>query len=101
MIIGNEQASRISILYKCLRAINLLENPKFTPKAPYISSKIYANAALQSYIGLEYFPFVGAIATSHFWKLANNQINHRKRQVKWLEMALTCDEKSEIWKSVV
>ncbi|EXX51136.1 uncharacterized protein OCT59_001941 [Rhizophagus irregularis] len=100
---GNEKVSRLSILYTCLRTINLLESSYSTRK--YISlssSRIYANAALQSYIGLSSIPFLSGRVVAHFWKLANKEkVLDSGTGGKWLEMALNCDQKSEMWKEIV
>ncbi|CAG8488493.1 3562_t:CDS:2 [Funneliformis caledonium] len=100
---GNDKASRLSIFYTCLRTINLLESSYTTRKHIYLSpSRIYANAALQSYIGLSSFPFLAEKAASQFWKLAKKEMGHGSgKEEKWLEIALNSDHQSEMWKGVV
>src|SRR5204862_6665840 len=100
---GNNKVSRLSILYTCLHTVNLLESPHTARKCIYLSSsRIYANAALQSYIGLSNFPFLAKKAVAHFWKLANREkVRERGIEEKWLQIALNCDQQSEMWKDVV
>jgi hypothetical protein len=100
---GNEKVSRLSILYTCLRTINLLESSYTTRKNISLSpSRIYANAALQSYIGLSSFPFFAERVVAHFWKLANKEkVLESGTGGKWLEIALNSDHKSEMWKEIV
>ncbi|RIA82195.1 hypothetical protein C1645_788830 [Glomus cerebriforme] len=99
---GNDKASRLSILYTCLRTINLLESSYSTRKFVHLSSsRIYANAALQSYIGLSSFPFLAERFVAHFWKLANKEKVRGSAGERWLEIALNSDHKSEEWKEIV
>ncbi|GBC09054.1 hypothetical protein RclHR1_08590005 [Rhizophagus clarus] len=100
---GNEKVSRLSILYTCLRTINLLESSYMTRKHISLSSsRIYANAAIQSYIGLSSFPFLAGRVVAHFYKLANKEkVLESGTGEKWLEIALNCDQRSEMWKQIV
>ncbi|CAG8769614.1 1521_t:CDS:2, partial [Dentiscutata erythropus] len=99
---GNKKASRLSILYTCLRTINLLEHPYTIQKNLYISSsRIYANAAIQFYIGLHSIPFLSRKIASSFWKLAIKGKRSSGPEEKWFEIALICDSKSNMWKVVV
>ncbi|CAG8652819.1 14200_t:CDS:2, partial [Acaulospora morrowiae] len=97
---GNDRVSRLSILYTCLRTINLLESLYTSRKHIYISpSRIYANAALQCYIGLRSVPFISQRLVSHFWKLAIKE-KGRGSEEKWLEIALANNQNYDIWKGV-
>ncbi|CAG8619619.1 10751_t:CDS:2 [Cetraspora pellucida] len=98
---GNKNASRLSILYTCLRTVNLLEHPYTIHKNLYISSsRIYANAAIQCYIGLHSIPFLSQKVVSSFWKLAIKEKGRIGSEEKWFEIALISDSNSDIWKVV-
>ncbi|KAF0428700.1 sterol regulatory element binding protein, transcription factor sre1 [Gigaspora margarita] len=99
---GNKKASRLSILYTCLRTINLLEHPYTIHKNLYISSsRIYANAAIQCYIGLHSIPFLSRKIVSSFWQLAIKGKRRCGSDEKWFEIALISDSNSDMWKGVV
>ncbi|CAG8498994.1 28336_t:CDS:2, partial [Racocetra persica] len=98
---GNKNASRLSILYTCLRTVNLLENPYTIHKNLYISSsRIYANAAIQCYISLHSIPFLSQKVVSSFWKLAVKEKGRVGPEDKWFEIALISDSNSDMWKVV-
>ncbi|KAG9288934.1 hypothetical protein G9A89_019556 [Geosiphon pyriformis] len=97
---GNDKVSRLSILYTCLRSINLLETCQSTYNSTYLStSRIYADAAIQLFIGFQSIDFIAEKLASHFWQRAQNERNNSEE--KWLEIALNCDQKSNIWRGVV
>ncbi|CAG8768306.1 7078_t:CDS:2, partial [Gigaspora rosea] len=94
---GNKHATRLSILYTCLRTINLLENPYTYNRNMRINpSRIYANAALQCYVSLRSIPLLRHRAVSHFWKLAIKEKNFFSSEEKWLEIALFNDQNNNI-----
>ncbi|CAG8753065.1 15838_t:CDS:2, partial [Dentiscutata heterogama] len=98
---GNKYATHLSILYTCLRTINLLENPYAYNKNMRASpSRIYANAALQCYVGLRSVPFLRRRAVSHFWKLAIKEKGCFSSEDKWLEIALIRDQNNDILENV-
>ncbi|CAG8813706.1 11377_t:CDS:2, partial [Racocetra persica] len=97
---GNKCASSLSILYKCLRTVNLLENPYTYHRKMRISpSRVYANAALQCYASLRSVPFLSRRAVSHFWNLAIKEKGHFNSEEKWLEIALISGKNNDIWES--
>ncbi|KAF0520301.1 sterol regulatory element binding protein, transcription factor sre1 [Gigaspora margarita] len=53
---GNKHATRLSILYTCLRTINLLENSCYNRNVLINPSRIYANTALQDFINYSFTP---------------------------------------------
>ncbi|KAF0493073.1 helix-loop-helix DNA-binding domain-containing transcription factor [Gigaspora margarita] len=94
---GNKHTTRFSILYTCLRTINLLENPYAYNRNMRINpSRIYANAALQCYVGLCSIPFLRHRALSHFWKLAIKEKRFFSSEEKWLELALANDQNDDM-----
>ncbi|CAG8772399.1 25931_t:CDS:2, partial [Gigaspora margarita] len=98
---GNKNTTRFSILYTCLRTINLLENPYAYNRNTRINpSRIYANAALQCYVGLCSIPLLRHRALSHFWKLAIKEKRFFSSEEKWLELALANDQNNDILKNV-
>ncbi|CAG8630780.1 5232_t:CDS:2, partial [Cetraspora pellucida] len=97
---GNKCASNLSVLYTCLRTINLLENPyTYHRKMRISSSRIYANAALQCHVGLRSVPFLSRRAVSHFWNLAIKEKGKFNPEEKWLKIALISDQNNDIWES--
>ncbi|CAG8542280.1 5226_t:CDS:2, partial [Ambispora leptoticha] len=103
---GNEKVSRFSILYTAFRTVNLLEAANFIfsnnsgPCAPN-PSRIYANAAIQCYIGFSSFPYIARKTAAHFWQKAIANKGYNGAEEKWLEVALTCNQNGDIWKGVV
>ncbi|CAG8544921.1 3092_t:CDS:2 [Dentiscutata heterogama] len=94
---GNKRATCLSVLYTCLRTINLLESPYTYNKSMRISpSRIYANAALQCYVGLQSVPSLSHRAVSYFWKLAIKEKGRSNSEEKWLEIALINDHNNDI-----
>ncbi|RHZ76468.1 hypothetical protein Glove_197g5 [Diversispora epigaea] len=97
---GNDKASRLSILYTCFRTINLLESHYISQKNVYINpARIYANAALQCYIGFHSIPFISQRIVSHFWKLAKER-RLASSEEKWLEIVLVSDPNNDMWKGI-
>ncbi|CAG8775225.1 15490_t:CDS:2, partial [Dentiscutata erythropus] len=98
---GNKCATRLSILYTCLRTINLLESYYACYRNKRISpARIYANAALQCYVGLRSVPFLRRRAVSHFWKQAIKEKGCFSSEDKWLEIALVSDQNNDILENV-
>ncbi|CAG8521520.1 13089_t:CDS:2 [Ambispora gerdemannii] len=101
---GNEKVSRLSILYTTLRTVNLLEaaNINISSSLCVLSpSRIYANAAIQCFIGFHSFPYIAQKTAAHFWQKAKNCKGHNGTEEKWFEVALTSDQTTDIWKGVV
>ncbi|CAG8722823.1 16538_t:CDS:2 [Dentiscutata erythropus] len=96
---GNKHVTRLSILYTCLRTINILENP-YNMNMHASHSRIYANAALQCYVGLRSVPFLRRRAVSHFWELAIKEKSCFSSEDKWLEIALIRDQYNDILENV-
>src|SRR6185436_2060411 len=97
--IGNDKVSRFSVLYVCLRTINLFETTCITRKCILASpSRIYINAALQSYIGLQSMPFIAQKVAAHFWGRAIKEQGRDGHEDKWTEIALTTKQGSNLWK---
>ncbi|CAG8734027.1 26963_t:CDS:2 [Dentiscutata erythropus] len=98
---GNKRATCLSVLYTCLRTINLLESPYTYNKSMRISpSRIYANAALQCHVGLRSVPILSHRAVSYFWKLAIREKDRSNSEEKWIEIALINDQNNNILESV-
>ncbi|CAG8556743.1 2297_t:CDS:2 [Paraglomus occultum] len=99
---GNNKASRFSVLYVCLRTINLFETTCITRKCIIASpSRIYINAALQSYIGLQSMPFIAQKVAAHFWGRAIKEKGRDGHEDKWTEIALTIKQGSNLWKDAM
>ncbi|CAG8461712.1 4621_t:CDS:2 [Dentiscutata erythropus] len=98
---GNKRATCLSVLYTCLRTINLLESPYTYNKSMRIDpSRIYANAALQCHVGLRSVPFLSRRTVPYFWKLAIKKKTCSNSKEKWLEIALINDNNNDILESV-